>query len=263
MDAQGTRAGVIAKRPPLQHVKETGLYYLGVLRDRGLTGFLKRLYLRALLRLHYLAFDRLSGGDIAVATSRCAAISKLPVIGSNQRHAIDYEPTPVAPFYWLRTVLPKDRDRWTFVDIGAGKGRTLALASTLGFEKVVGIEFADSLCAEARDMLRAQNLDTDGRIRVETADATAFDVPDGPCVFYLFTPFGAEVVRGFLDNVLASHARNPRPMLFVYYYPAQAQEFETRPTLREVALPALLALKLKVASPYSARVFEVRDAAKA
>ncbi len=35
--------------------------------------------------------------------------------------------------------LPQDLSRYAFIDIGAGKSRTLLLASCYGFEKVTGV----------------------------------------------------------------------------------------------------------------------------
>ncbi len=48
--------------------------------------------------------------------------------------------------------LPRDLADYTFVDIGAGKSRTLLLASRYSFAKIVGVEFAKELvaCAAAQ-----------------------------------------------------------------------------------------------------------------
>ena len=53
---------------------------------------------------------------------------------------------------WLnRTSPPFPIDRYTFLDIGAGKGRALLVAAESPFNEVVGVELNPSLAAIARN----------------------------------------------------------------------------------------------------------------
>jgi hypothetical protein len=75
------------------------------------------------------------------------------------------------------------------------------------------------------------------RPRARTANlqtATQFEIPHGPCLFYLFNPFQEEIVTRFLDRVHESYIRNPRPIRFVYLHPVHQYVFEGRHELKRV-----------------------------
>lgn len=133
------------------------------------------------------------------------------------QHSYCYKATRARPFRRLlkELDLPKDSN---FIDIGAGKGRALLLASHYGFRKVIGVEFSPELCAVARKNVasyaRKVNLKTP--IEIVQADATkqAFGPEDG--VFYLFNPFDAVLLEKFLSNIKQSLAKHPRRAWLIY-----------------------------------------------
>src|ERR1700722_13924342 len=51
---------------------------------------------------------------------------------------------------WRETIPPHPISSYTFIDIGAGKGRGLLVASEYRFRRVIGIELNSSLVAVAR-----------------------------------------------------------------------------------------------------------------
>lgn len=59
-----------------------------------------------------------------------------------------------ARFRALMASLSAPVDELTFVDLGAGKGRAMLLASELPFRRIVGVEFSPELCDVARRNLR-------------------------------------------------------------------------------------------------------------
>lgn len=255
-----SRTGVPHKGSLIRRSRQVTRSYLLAVRERGLGAASRRAYSRLLMRAHYLIADRFSGDAAVDATSEFVAISDLSIDNDNWKSAVDYEPTPSFVIRWLIEMLPSNRADWTFVDVGAGKGRVVVTAFELGFGRSLGIEFSNELCEEAKRTLDSLGLpDECGRVRVEHLDATEFEIPSGPCIFYLFNPFGADVINRFLDNVLASHASEPRPMRFIYLNPAHKSEFEKRTELNAVALPNLLSFKLAVLSPYSVAVFETTE----
>jgi SAM-dependent methyltransferase len=105
---------------------------------------------------------------------------------------------------WLQT-LPASHSAadYTFVDIGAGKGRALLLASELPFREVIGIEFNEDLTRVARE--NAEKWDRAGRarcaIRVVHQEATQFRWPVTPLVVFLYNPFGHKVLRQLLAHL--------------------------------------------------------------
>ena len=53
-------------------------------------------------------------------------------------------------------------------------------------------------------------------------------------MFYLFNPFGEEILNGFLDNVERSWAKNQREIYLVYVEPLFADVIERRGGFRKV-----------------------------
>jgi SAM-dependent methyltransferase len=88
----------------------------------------------------------------------------------------------------------------TFVDLGAGMGRAVLLASELGFKAAVGVELHPALVGIAKKNLsvwRAAGRER-GPMRIVERDAVEFALPDGPVLVFLFNPFGAPVMRRLL-----------------------------------------------------------------
>ncbi len=134
----------------------------------------------------------------------------------NDRHNTAY--FAVAPsvlqglvVHWRRSRPAAPIDEFTFVDLGAGMGRALLLASEYPFRAVVGVELNPTLARIARK--NAALWRTAGRalapMRVVCRDAVEFRFPEGPCVAFLFNPFSAPVMRrllGALANGFAGRA---------------------------------------------------------
>jgi SAM-dependent methyltransferase len=102
-------------------------------------------------------------------------------------------------------------DAITFVDVGAGMGRAVLLAAELRFKAVVGVELHPALAGIARRNLAVWR--RAGRapvpVRIICGDAVEFRWPKGPCVAFLFNPFGAAVMRrllGAMAKVFAGRA---------------------------------------------------------
>jgi SAM-dependent methyltransferase len=119
--------------------------------------------------------------------------------------------------HWQQTKPPFPIQQYSFVDLGAGKGRALMLASELRFGEVIGVELNPRMAGRARRNLTVW-ADT-GRarcpVRVETRDATEFVLPANPCLVYLFNPFAAPVIRRILKRIEQSFAPGLVDLLYV------------------------------------------------
>ena len=87
-------------------------------------------------------------------------------------------------------------------------GRAVLLASELPFRKVIGVEINPRLAGIARrNAARWRALGrTRSPVRIECRDAVDFKFPDGPCLAFLFNPFGAPVMKRLLAAMSASFA---------------------------------------------------------
>src|SRR5262249_29159324 len=127
-----------------------------------------------------------------------------------------YIPTPIATFRRLMSRLPRDLDRFTFIDLGCGRGRMLAAATTYGFRRIVGVEFSAELSGAAERNMVAGRRSTRRAIDVLCGDAAEFRIPDGDCVLYLFKPFGMPVLERVVRNINEWQGRSRSRLYLIY-----------------------------------------------
>jgi SAM-dependent methyltransferase len=134
---------------------------------------------------------------------------------------------------WLGTSPPYEIDRYTFLDVGAGKGRALLCASLHPFREAVGIELNPALAAIARDNIRAfeasPNASPLAPITLLEGDAQEAPLPSTPTVAFLFHPFEAPVLRRFLARVEQHYAERPASFDLLYVNAEHASVLERNP----------------------------------
>lgn len=117
--------------------------------------------------------------------------------------------------------LDLDLERFTFIDLGSGKGRALMLASQFPFKKIVGVEFVPELSATAMANIAKFNPPwrTCQSIEAVTEDAAKFEYPEGPLVVLLYNPFLAPVLKKCLKHLSQSLEKSPREVYLFYGNP--------------------------------------------
>ncbi len=169
----------------------------------------------------YDSFDREHGTQ----TRGSASLHQLGVRHPNARFGVHYQ--AIDPRVFKRAVrsLPRNLDlkKFTFVDLGCGKGRALILASKFGFGELVGVELSAALAEQARANLKKANIKNG---RAICHDAANVQFPVGNLVVYLFHPFVGEVFRQTIRNLCAS-ARGD--VYFVYVNPVEEQVLRESP----------------------------------
>ena len=118
-------------------------------------------------------------------------------------------------------------ETYTFVDVGCGKGRAVLMASALHFREVVGVELNPELARVAEENVRVWKAAGRGvsPVRVVCADATEVDLPEGPCLLYLFNPFARPVMERFLERIAASFGDRAGLLDIIYFNPESAEAF--------------------------------------
>jgi SAM-dependent methyltransferase len=123
----------------------------------------------------------------------------------HDRHATAYFAVAPSVFQalvrrWLRSRPAGAIEDYSFIDVGAGMGRAVLLAAELPFRQVVGVELNPTLARIARKNLAVWR--ASGRAQAPTkiicGDRVDFRLPEGPCLAFLFNPFGAPVLRRLL-----------------------------------------------------------------
>ena len=160
--------------------------------------------------------------DISHGTETLTRISPhdLDTDSGNKRHATYYGATRARPLMKLFSHLGLSRE-CGFVDFGSGKGRVLMIAAQYGFRKIVGIDFSEPLCRLARQNLDAfcHRREVVSEITIVHADAVHYRIMEDEGIFFLYDPFGSEVLSKVLDNLRESIVSSPRQLYLIYNSP--------------------------------------------
>ena len=171
-----------------------------------------------------------------------------------------YQPTDPALFREMMATLPIEFEKFTFIDIGSGKGRTLLMASEYPFQKIVGVELiaelhraAEENVARYRLRLHPAVLQQGGSqrnglqqvtsqqaapIKTLCMDARDYIFPETPLVVYLFNPLPEVGLRQVMRNLEESWERAPRPAWIVYHNPVlEFVLMQSSLLVKEVAKP--------------------------
>ena len=124
---------------------------------------------------------------------------------------------------WRATLPSAARiEAFTFVDIGAGKGRGLLLAAELPFRKVIGVELSEELAGIARKNITLWKRVARPRtkIRVMHEDAARFQWPRTPLLVYLNNPFECALVEHLASRLAEAAISGPALIDILYLNPA-------------------------------------------
>lgn len=113
-------------------------------------------------------------------------------------------------------------EAYSFVDVGAGKGRALLLAADLPVRKVIGVEISEELASIARKNVAQWNRAAQNKsrkIRVVLGDAAKFRWPRTPLLVYLYNPFTCSLVAQMAERVAAAAASGSGLVDLLYVNP--------------------------------------------
>lgn len=177
-------------------------------------------------------FDR----DHGVDTCRMVALSRLSIDSAWKQFAGDYGATPLGIFRTMMKRLWIDYSRYAFMDLGCGKGKTLLVAAEHGFNRVIGVDFSQELCAIARaNVNEFCRTHANSNIEVICADATSVQPPAGNCVLYFCNPFGEPLMQQVIQNIGRSLSEQPRDVFIVYCNPQWRQVCDSAGFLKKHA----------------------------
>jgi SAM-dependent methyltransferase len=116
-----------------------------------------------------------------------------------------------------------DCRRFSFVDLGSGKGRALMLASDYPFRAIVGVELSPALDRIARaNLARYAAIKGSGGgtpVSCLQGDATEFVWPTGPLLIYMWNAFTRPVMEQVFQNLENSLRQDPREVYVIYMHP--------------------------------------------
>jgi SAM-dependent methyltransferase len=135
----------------------------------------------------------------------------------------------------MRDRLALDYRRFSFVDVGSGKGRALLLAMDYPFREILGVELSPELDRIARANVARY---TGGRHRVPISsiqgDAAEFQWPPVPLIIYMWNSFTGPVMERVFHSLKASLAQLPRELYLVYIHPELESMLDGLPWLNRL-----------------------------
>jgi CelD/BcsL family acetyltransferase involved in cellulose biosynthesis/SAM-dependent methyltransferase len=161
-------------------------------------------------------------------TSQVAVADLKDIDERTARHAVHYEATSIPKFERALGIVGSRADGFTFVDLGSGKGRVLMLAAQRPFRRVIGVEVSRALHESA--LVNVAKFAARNRraapIECLCADASAYELPAGDLLVFLYNPFDAPLLTIARDRMLAACAGHKRQLCVVYINPLHHALFE-------------------------------------
>ena len=195
---------------------------LGQVQDRGL-GTVLREGVSRLARSPRLGTGALDDFDKEFGTDTSGIIQPwaLDIPEDLLGQAIQYGTAQVEGFTALLSSLDIEYQRYSFVDLGSGKGRAILLASRYAFRQITGVELSTQL--HQTSLVNIQRFRADWQRCTDIAsvceNAAEFDFPPNNAVIYLFNPFGAQTLRAVVTNLELSIRAVPRRVFIIYVKP--------------------------------------------
>ena len=201
---------------------------LNSMRRDGLGGTLRKATSRLVTSTGSAEFDRKHGTD----TSGIEPLWKLKIQSPNASFGVRYEATTEHELVSALEFLSEDLREFTFVDLGCGKGRTLLIASQLGFKEIIGVEFALELVQVAQANLAKMNVENATVLHQDAAD---FRFPATATVLYLYNPFSREVAERVVSNLSRAGLRK---LYVIYKRPECADLLDASDFLQRLGSPS-------------------------
>lgn len=181
------------------------------------------------------AFDQEFGTD----TDGIVPLWKLRIESPYREQGVRYQASHPDLIRSAIESLPIQPEEFVYVDIGSGKGRTLLVASEYPFRRIIGVEFSPELNAVAAENIhKYQGLKRKcNDVSSVCVDAANWEFPTENTMFFLYNPFGEDVLLRVLINLKSSLARNDREIYIVYSHPIFAHLLDSSDFLQRIDTP--------------------------
>jgi hypothetical protein len=163
-------------------------------------------------------------------------LRELAIQSPNAKWGLPYAPTHPAFFEQVVGGLPVRLKDYDFIDLGAGKGLALLLASNYPFKSITGVEYSKVLANQATENISSYKDQggEHGAIKCIWGDAANFELPHTPTVLYLFNPFQGKVMDSVIANLEQSLRAAPRDLWVIYGIPWEGRKFRRSPMLKTI-----------------------------
>ena len=216
-----------------QHVRENGLRSAVVLVGKNLIWPYCEWLIRRRIQGHE-QFDLKHGLD----TQTPILIRDLEIWAHAAQYAVHYEGAAIPLVHRIIRHLRTDLRRFTFIDLGSGKGRVLLAAAQYPFKSVIGVEFSKILhdIAQANISKFVEQRLTKTRPRSINMDAGKFEFSQfADKVVFCSNPFAAILALRILDNFQFSLRKTGHEGVLIYLSPIPPAVKERLDTFQLIA----------------------------
>jgi len=155
-----------------------------------------------------------------IHTSGFDELKHLQKKGIDLSHSTIYMPVNYYMLEKMMTEINQVAHNKTFLDIGCGKGRAMAVAAHYGFKKISGIDISKEFVDETRENLKTvKEKFPDVKFDVILQDAFYYQIPIDLSVIFIFNPFDEIIMSGVVENILISQEKKPRTIWVIYINP--------------------------------------------
>jgi hypothetical protein len=114
--------------------------------------------------------------------------------------------------------IPVELGKYTFVDIGSGKGAAVLMASEFPFQRLVGVELSADLVEISKSNVHKFNASTGKSLSPEWIQGDFFKwvIPKRPKLFFFNNPFPADLTLDAIRRLESSLVEHPRAALLVF-----------------------------------------------
>lgn len=194
------------------------------IKEWGLRGTISRLRI-SYLKHRFLLWrrEKVDGFDeeFGTETNRKVRLTNYRTPKEKLQGSVMYWATPVSIFRKILESLNLKYEQYHFIDIGAGKGRVLLMASEFSFSRVTGIEIDSELAETAKRNIEAysksRSLKTSVDVCCKSVDRFSFSPVN--TVIYLFNPFDAKVLNELLAELNVAFSAGECELIFIFLDP--------------------------------------------
>jgi hypothetical protein len=164
-------------------------------------------------------------------------LDTLGIESSNAKNAVGYWPSHEEVFHKAIQSLPIQLSEYNFIDLGAGRGLPLLLASQYSFKSITGVEYSKTLADAATVNIQIHERQTGSHlgIRCIWGDAADFTFTNEPTIVYLFNPFQGTVMDRVIANIETSLRDSPHDFWIVYVTPWENRKFRRNKMFETIA----------------------------
>lgn len=165
-----------------------------------------------------------------VETRSPIAWRDLKIESKNKDYSFEYAPIPNQNFYDSMKYVNIQYKEYIFIDVGAGKGRALFLASDFPFKEFIGIEFSKEIYEIAKnninkfESMRGKNCN----FKLLYMDAITYSFPNENIVLFLYNPFDGHILHSVLNNIRKHLETTEKDFIIIYHNPTCSDLFDNQ-----------------------------------